>query len=475
MDLKKIEIIEPRPRKRPSSSGCEIVERPNKRPTTMVEYVNIDEDDIKKIYKFRVLFPNGVSLGLKVRDPETELPMEEFVDFVKGEYFRAMRQTESQKTKRRINWKSSEFRFVDAFDKVMGSRINFENFKPNKYHILRVHDGSGEAETYEELPDEYTFETALADLIDNSLQAIWSNGVKERKLISVELADDRILIFDTGPGMDGSDETSIVNWTLVDYDEMDFLEEEAFERRKACSDVAFRVGQQKGHLAIDNLMEDKSSLLLCIKENDSWGKIGASLHRSSRGHGIGGKPPYLKPVFGMFGYGGTMASMHLGRRAVVSSKTKKSKKVYTLHLEREALLSSSGSEKTWRTDGGIRHPTEDEIEGSPHRSFTKVEIFEPKKKGLDIVRLQCKLKDIYFPYIQGRNGRAFLFSHAMNVDVGPKEDRHLATGLHTVADIYCADCQEVLGWKYERAYQATEKYKEGKFIFEKSKIVKENW
>ena len=105
-----------------------------------MEYVNIDDEDaIKKIYKFRVLFPNGASLGLKVRDPETELLMEEFVELVKGEYFRAMRLTESQKTKRSINWKSSEFRFVDAFDNVMGSRINFENFKPNKYHILRVH------------------------------------------------------------------------------------------------------------------------------------------------------------------------------------------------------------------------------------------------------------------------------------------------------------------------------------------------
>ncbi|KAH7543799.1 hypothetical protein JRO89_XS15G0021700 [Xanthoceras sorbifolium] len=57
----------------------------------------------------------------------------------------------------------------------------------------------------------------------------------------------------------------------------------------------------------------------------------------------------------------------------------------------------------------------------------------------------------------------------------PKEDRHLLTGLHTVADIYCADCREVLGWKYERAYEASQKYKEGKFILEKSKIVKENW
>ncbi|EXC21405.1 hypothetical protein L484_011847 [Morus notabilis] len=76
---------------------------------------------------------------------------------------------------------------------------------------------------------------------------------------------------------------------------------------------------------------------------------------------------------------------------------------------------------------------------------------------------------------QGRHGRAFLFSHAMNIVVGPKEDRHLMTGLHTVADISCADCREVLGWKYERAYEASQKYKEGKFIFEKSKIVKENW
>ncbi|GKV25553.1 hypothetical protein SLEP1_g34977 [Rubroshorea leprosula] len=63
----------------------------------------------------------------------------------------------------------------------------------------------------------------------------------------------------------------------------------------------------------------------------------------------------------------------------------------------------------------------------------------------------------------------------MNVDVGPREDRRLLTGLHTVADIHCANCRAVLGWKYERAYEASQKYKEGKFILEKSKIAKENW
>nr|GLL28256.1 protein yippee-like At4g27745 [Ipomoea trifida] len=83
--------------------------------------------------------------------------------------------------------------------------------------------------------------------------------------------------------------------------------------------------------------------------------------------------------------------------------------------------------------------------------------------------------DIISKDFQGRNGRAFLFSHVMNIRVGTKEDRHLTTGLHTVADIFCADCHELVGWKYERAYEPTQKYKEGKFILEKSKIVKENW
>ncbi|KAJ7533506.1 hypothetical protein O6H91_13G052400 [Diphasiastrum complanatum] len=49
------------------------------------------------------------------------------------------------------------------------------------------------------------------------------------------------------------------------------------------------------------------------------------------------------------------------------------------------------------------------------------------------------------------------------------------TGLHTVADISCTHCREVLGWKYERAYEASQKYKEGKYILEKAKVMKEDW
>ena len=39
---------------------------------------------------------------------------------------------------------------------------------------------------------------------------------------------------------------------------------------------------------------------------------------------------------------------------------------------------------------------------------------------------------------QGRHGRAFLFTTATNVQLGPKEERVLMTGLHSVCDIFCA-------------------------------------
>lgn len=38
----------------------------------------------------------------------------------------------------------------------------------------------------------------------------------------------------------------------------------------------------------------------------------------------------------------------------------------------------------------------------------------------------------------------------MNVTLpkGPKEERLMTTGLHTVADIYCNQCLQIVGWKY---------------------------
>ena len=41
------------------------------------------------------------------------------------------------------------------------------------------------------------------------------------------------------------------------------------------------------------------------------------------------------------------------------------------------------------------------------------------------------------------------------------------TGLHSVCDIFCKRCKTLVGWTYEKAYEPSQKYKEGKFIIEK--------
>ena len=61
-----------------------------------------------------------------------------------------------------------------------------------------------------------------------------------------------------------------------------------------------------------------------------------------------------------------------------------------------------------------------------------------------------------------RYGKAYLFSAVSNVRTGPREERLMTTGLHTVADISCTRCNGVVGWKYEEAHEKTQRYKEGK-------------
>ncbi|OIW07390.1 hypothetical protein TanjilG_10225 [Lupinus angustifolius] len=313
------------------------------------------DDDVEKGRRFKILLPNGTSVELTTWDPDPEMFFAEFITLVKGKYLKEQKHLGST-NKGSINWKSNSLYLQDSDDVKIRDVVKLNKYKPHKCHILRLYDGSSDVvksfknmwdltpdtDLLLELPEEYTFETALADLIDNSLQAVWSNGENDRKLIRVYLDKERIVIFDNGPGMDDSDEKSLVK----------------------------------------------------------WGKIGASLHRLSKSEAIGGKPPYLKPNFGMFGFGGPIAAMHLGQRVIVSSKTKNVKKVYMLVLDREALLSASNSNRTWKSNGSIRDPTEAEIRDSNHGSFTKVVIRGPKVKDVNISRLQCHLKDIYFPYIQ---------------------------------------------------------------------------
>ena len=76
---------------------------------------------------------------------------------------------------------------------------------------------------------------------------------------------------------------------------------------------------------------------------------------------------------------------------------------------------------------------------------------------------------------KGKYGRSFLVSKMINVGLGPEEEKILLTGIHVVQDVRCINCDCYVGWAYVRAYEASEKYKEGKFIMERNLVVKNDW
>ena len=67
---------------------------------------------------------------------------------------------------------------------------------------------------------------------------------------------------------------------------------------------------------------------------------------------------------------------------------------------------------------------------------------------------------------RGQHGKAYLFNTVVNIDTGEPSERNMTTGRHIVRDIMCRQCKETVGWKYDKAFESTEKYKEGKFILE---------
>jgi hypothetical protein len=67
---------------------------------------------------------------------------------------------------------------------------------------------------------------------------------------------------------------------------------------------------------------------------------------------------------------------------------------------------------------------------------------------------------------RGQHGKAYLFDSVVNITESDPNERNMTTGRHIVRDIHCRQCKETVGWKYDKAYEASEKYKEGKFILE---------
>eukprot|EP00775_Hariotina_reticulata_P009970 gene9970-10124_t len=86
----------------------------------------------------------------------------------------------------------------------------------------------------------------------------------------------------------------------------------------------------------------------------------------------------------------------------------------------------------------------------------------------------AKCDQLLSKQFHSRNGAAWLFQSATNVLSLPSETRLMTTGVHIVSDISCIKCLQVLGWKYEKAFDESQKYKEGKYILESAHVVETN-
>ncbi|CAA7406423.1 unnamed protein product [Spirodela intermedia] len=105
--------------------------------------------------------------------------------------------------------------------------------------------------------------------------------------------------------------------------------------------------------------------------------------------------------------------------------------------------------------------------GRLHLVHMEGRIYSCKHCGAHMARYQ----DILSRTFHCRHGKAYLFARVVNVSVGKNEERQMMTGMHTVADVFCVGCGSVVGWVYVLAHEKSQKYKEGKFVLERFKVL----
>ena len=60
------------------------------------------------------------------------------------------------------------------------------------------------------------------------------------------------------------------------------------------------------------------------------------------------------------------------------------------------------------------------------------------------IHLSCRNNLVSKDFWAG-DGKAFLYHTVVNIYAGPQENRSLRTGLHSVCDVFCMNCDAKLG------------------------------
>ncbi|TLD18099.1 hypothetical protein PspLS_10426 [Pyricularia sp. CBS 133598] len=72
---------------------------------------------------------------------------------------------------------------------------------------------------------------------------------------------------------------------------------------------------------------------------------------------------------------------------------------------------------------------------------------------------------------RGTHGRGHLFRKVVNIEAGEPETRDMSTGRHIVRDVSCVGCGLGIGWVYDKAWEESQRYKEGMYILEMELVV----
>ncbi|KAH9436112.1 hypothetical protein MCOR02_005021 [Pyricularia oryzae] len=74
--------------------------------------------------------------------------------------------------------------------------------------------------------------------------------------------------------------------------------------------------------------------------------------------------------------------------------------------------------------------------------------------------------DLVSRSFRGTHGRAHLFRRLVNVRAAEPETRDMSTGKHIVRDVFCVGCDAGVGWVYDKAWEESQRQKEGMYILE---------
>ncbi|KAI0765484.1 hypothetical protein C8Q74DRAFT_1161828, partial [Fomes fomentarius] len=67
---------------------------------------------------------------------------------------------------------------------------------------------------------------------------------------------------------------------------------------------------------------------------------------------------------------------------------------------------------------------------------------------------------------RGHAGKAALFTETRNVALDPPSILLMDSGAYTIQEFICTSCEAYLGWKFARAHDGSERWKEGHYILE---------